>query len=381
MSITRKFSIQNAYIVSFLFSYLFYNTKMNISPLLQSILTFVCVGLFGLWILRSKYQIKTIIIYMVILLIGLISYITTGMSVFLLIILGMVMLDEKNVEYIVKILFFLRVVAFIITASASLLGIIDNSSVRVYKSGVYISKMDLGFNHPNQLGQALGIIILLYICIKYEKKSVNYRLIELVMIGLSYIISGSRTMAVCCLLFLVYSSISSNKYMEQIINKIIIRYRWAIMGMILILGIGMPILMTKLSGKGLEYLYLLNGVLGSRFSFASAVINNYKLTMFGNVFDFSYLETLYGKYAVDNSYINVLYGFGIISIIVLVFFSMRAIKYFGENKKEKYAALIMILLFWGCFENILFIPTVNVGILLLGVGFSTQKRKYMIGKN
>lgn len=76
--------------------------------------------------------------------------------------------------------------------------------------------------------------------------------------------------------------------------------------------LGASYLLTRVSGSLQTILYALNQKVSSRLSFSSAVIQNYDLTLFGTTFDFSLLEPIFGKYAVDMSYINLIYGFGLI---------------------------------------------------------------------
>lgn len=374
MSRSVKVNVKKTYIITFLLSYLFYNTEFNMPQWIQTILTIFCLCLFVLWVIREKVNIKMLILYVGILCIGLVSYYITNMSVFLLILLGIIMLGEEDIKSVSNIFIIMRFLSVCVVLISSILGLIPNLSVEVYKSGRHISKYAFGFNHPNQLGQALGILVLMFMVTTYYKKQSVYSILYILLIAILYVLSGARSATICCMLLLVYIFFTKNKKWKEKINRVIFKLRWVIMSFILLLGVGLALLMTKLTGTALKYLYIFNGLVGSRYSFSSAVINNYDISLFGNVFDFSYLETLYGNYAVDNGYIFVLYGFGIIALVVLIIFSMRAIKNLMRTGKEIYAILIYILLLWGCMENILFIPTINFGLFLLGVG--KKKIKY-----
>lgn len=382
MSSDHRISVKKLFILLFLLSYIFTNTQIIFPSVLQTILTTACICLFIYYLIEYKYSIKELSIYMFILFLGLMSYVLTGMSAFLLILLSMVMVKLNDVETIARSLLGMRMIALLILIIGCLVGFISNERVSVYKSGVYVEKFALGFNHPNQLGQALGIMILLFIAITSEKKYLFNKIITGILILIAYAISGSRSMLAICGIYWILSIITIISKKKDLLSIIIIKSRWFIMALILFVGIGMPILMTHLTGQALKYLYALNGLLGSRFSYSSAVMNNYKVSLFGNVFDFSYLETLYGDYAVDNGYIYILYGFGIIAFIIFVFFSMNAVKCLAQSRKNMYALLILVLCLWGCIENILFIPTINIGVLYLGVGIGKenikkkQKRKF-----
>lgn len=373
--------LKYSYAFVFLFSYLFYNSQIQISSEVHKISTLFCFLLFVLWMLNSKIKIKQLILYFIIVVIGFISYLITNMSIFILILFAIIMYDEKDSKQLAKEFLILRVVSLSVLFLGVISGAVSNVQVDVYKSGIHVLKSTLGFNHPNQFGQAASIIILLLILL-YRNSFCIY-IVSSILIFLLYLISGSRTSVICCILFLVYSIITKNKKWKYKISKCICYNRWLFVGGILFISLGLSILMTKLTGTPLKYLYKFNGLLGSRYSFSSAVLNNYDITLFGNTFDFSYLEKIYGNYAVDNSYINIMYGFGSISLAILVLFSVNAIRRLIENDMDNYAFLILILLLLSCFENILFNPSINFAIFLLGSGkynFNFRERKKMVIK-
>ena len=169
-----------------------------------------------------------------------------------------------------------------------------------------------------------------------------------------------------CTIYLFFSLIYDRCNNSKKIDLVLKRNTWLITIMILLFAVVFPFLMDKLSGRMQEILWNINGALGSRFSFASAVMNHYDLNLFGNVFDFSYLEYLYGNYVVDNGYVNLLYNFGIIAFVFYVFFSVKSIQFLCKKNNGKLAFLLILLNLWGTVENILFVPSVNVAVFFLG---------------
>lgn len=365
--------IKKAYVLIFLLSYIFYNTELLIPSMLQTVFTVMCLALFGIWVIASrKYKIKELLLYAMTLSIGLVSYAITGMSVFLLILLSVIMIDYDDLKIVTKTAFWLRLFSLLVLIVLTFLGGVNKNGVEVYKSGTYMTSYALGFNHPNQFGQAIGIFIMLYIMLYNKKNNYLSKIFALMLIVVGYVVCGSRTMLVCTLLFLLITTIMEKNKRRLFISNALSKRRWIIMALILFVGVVCPILMTKLSGNALLALYAVNGVIGSRFSFASAVINNYELTLFGNVFDFSYISHLYGAYAVDDSYINILYNFGIIAFVCFVTFSMSAVKNLIQRGYEEYAVLIIVLCLWGVLENILFVPAINISVLYMGVGMKIR---------
>lgn len=369
------------YAASMFIPYVFYNTKLQFQGILQTVFTVFSIVLFFLWVcINKKWRVRSLIICFVFLTIGLISYYITRTTVFLLILLGIIIFDYSDRIILIRVFAYIRFCSLCLLFILAILGLIPNELIDVYKSGTIISTHTYGFMHSNQLGQAIGSLIMaiMYLSHVGKKKKDNY-LLWVLLIALCYALTKSRTALVCSSILLLIILISNNvkwkKRLEIVLQKGII----PIMGIIIFVGIGCPYLMSVVTGRVKILLYAINGFLGSRFSFANAVIRNYDVKLFGNVFDFSYLETLYGAYAVDDSYINLVYNFGLIAFVLFVLLSIISVKEMTKYGDYTLAACVLIFAIWGVTENVLFNPGVNFCLVVLGMAIrSKSTRKEMI---
>ena len=136
--------------------------------------------------------------------IGVSSYLITRMSIFLLIILASIMIGKGDISKVMVIVLIVNILNVLITGVCSIIGFIPMNIMEVYKSGAVVQKNSFGFNHPNQLGQALGIINLLqsYFCVAQEKKF--SKVLNVFTIIISYFISGSRSALIICVLYFIF---------------------------------------------------------------------------------------------------------------------------------------------------------------------------------
>ena len=69
--------------------------------------------------------------------------------------------------------------------------------------------------------------------------------------------------------------------------------------------------------------------------------------------DFSKLDTLYNYSTVDNGYIRLLYGFGIIGFVLFILFSTICIKSIADYEEYIYLITYIAIAVWGINENVL----------------------------
>ena len=363
-NIKARFKWEYLYVFLFLIEYAFYYTRINFGDSLQTLLTAALIVIYLIDLGEKKELLETLIVHLITLFIGLISYYITGMSLFLLIILLYLIIENKDIFNLIRLFLAIRTASLIIVVLCSITGIVSNDVYHVYKSGTIITLRAYGFNHPNQLAQAIASVCMAIICLNHKRK--RYLLLVLILMVMNYYITKSRSALICTGILLLLSILLNKK---KINNKGKQRLS-VIFSCLYILffaaGIVFPILMNICTGRAREIIYYINGLIGSRFSFANAVLSNYHITLFGNTFDFTFLEHLYGNYAVDNSYINVLFNFGILAIVFYALTTYFSMKYLIKNNYYILASYILVVLLWGNFENILFNISINMSLLFIG---------------
>lgn len=130
-----------------------------------------------------------------------------------------------------------------------------------------------------------------------------------------------------------------------------------------VIALGVPCLMTTATGKFQVYLWAINGDLGSRFTHASRVFENYDISLFGSMVDFEKLQILYNYSIVDDGYVQLLYNFGIFGSALFIILYILTIKRLIKKQEYVYIIAIMCIAMWGISENVLRSLATNFTVL------------------
>ncbi|SDZ74330.1 hypothetical protein SAMN02745687_00203 [Lachnospiraceae bacterium NK3A20] len=366
------------FLLAFFLPYSFYNSKLDFSAMVSAAFTVIAVMLFLLIIANKKYSIKFLVISCILLIIGLVSYYQKHMSIFLLTLLSAVLIEEEDKKNAVRIFFLDKMISLFILLIFLATGAISNNVRVFYKAGMAVSRYCYGYGHPNQFAQVLCSLLMAIVYLTSSRRRHYLYIFQIASIILIYRITGSRAGFIVCAVLFIVSVLAYNQQLYEGLSNFISKIVWLFFGVILFFSIGLPYFFLRATGKWRTLLYSLNDVMSSRLSFSSAVMQNYDISLFGNAFDFTKLKTIYGDYAVDNSYINLLYRFGIIGIVLFVLLAANTIKVLAKKGDLILSVILMIFCIWAIVENILLNPSVNFCLPLLGIGlhsvFLHQKR-------
>lgn len=356
------------FLVLLLTSAMFNNSYLVLPNEITSSITFLLFFIYLIVSVLKNYNIKRFIEHILVLCVAMISYIATGASLFAYILLSLNVLDVLTIKKILKYFIVVKIISLLIIIFASIFGIINNDFVITVKSGTqWVGRYALGYEHPNQLAQSLGSLLLAIYCYRFNNKVPNLNLIIFLFSSIIiYLLTASRTFLILSILFFLLNfllSINTGKG-EYTLGKHILKHHLFYVLFMLFFCLGASYLLTRVSGSLQTILYALNQKVSSRLSFSSAVIQNYDLTLFGTTFDFSLLEPIFGKYAVDMSYINLIYGFGLIPAISFFIMIELAMSNLYKNNMMVLLIYTYILLLWGVFENIFTNLSVNFILIL-----------------
>lgn len=337
------------------FQYAFINTEWEIGGFLQTLFTGLAVAIFLIWMILQKYKIKFFAVMSVFLLIAALTYVATGETVFLVMLMAAMMFTSVDYKKAFKFLLNIRVILLLVVVIASLAGILDTNATSIVKGGTSSAVVGygLGYDHPNQLGCTVCVLFLLYVCYKNEK--IKYR--NIVLIGViaivTYIITKNRTGALVSALLIIsllfYKNKVTSRYVISLLEK---TGRW-IMPACAVLALGLPLLMDSVLGQAKVILYAINGILGSRFTHSARVFENYSVPSFGGIIDFEKLQIIYQYSTVDNGYLRLLYNFGIVGFAIFMILYFLTIKEMIQKKEYIYVIAIALISSMGILENVL----------------------------
>lgn len=335
--------------------YAFINTGWEISGLISTLFTGGAVALFLVWMFLQKYSIKSFTVRITFLLIAVLTYIATGETVFLIMLMTAMIFTSVDYKKAFRYLLNIRVLLLLVVIFASLVGILNINAISIVKGGTTSAVVGygLGYNHPNQLGCTVCVLLLMYACYKNEK--IKYRNIALIGVIelIAYIVTKNRTGAFISALLVIALLLYKNKVAsKRIINILEKSGKW-IMPLCALLALGLPLMMASVSGRAKVVLYAINGIIGSRFTHSARVFENYSVPLFGGVIDFDKLQTLYQYSIVDNGYLRLIYNFGIVGFAVFMVLYFLTVRKLIRKKEYIYIIAIILMSLMGITENVL----------------------------
>lgn len=330
------------------------NTQIEISGIESQIFLLIECALFVLYFFMRKFKLKIALVILGLIFIAGLTYYSTGASAFMIMLMIAILLETIEYSNVFFVIFISRLIMLVIVVMLSVLGILDTYQRTITKAGTVItSGYGLGFTHPNRLAYVFLFLSLIFICYKNQRlKKINV-LCMLCLNLIGYKITKSRTLLVSILGVTFIICMYQSKYFKQITKKILKIMAIIIMPLCAAISIIIPRLMLIATGKVQTILYAINGLFSSRFTHVYRAFLNYPITLFGGVNDFSELETLYNYSTVDNGYIRLLYGFGIIGFVLFILFSTICIKSIVAQEEYIYLIAYIAIAVWGINENIL----------------------------
>lgn len=346
------------YLVLVSVDYGFINTDFEIRGVVSTALTIGEVILFVLWLFFQRFSAKWLAGIAVLGAISVSTYITTGETIFLIMILTGVIFTKLDYINGLKIVFASRIFDFVVILFCVAFGVLDVNKDSVMKgqlggSFTIVSGYGLGYHHPNQLASTVLFLILLYLCIKRGQLKLSELFAVIVVVFATVEITRNRTIVILVLLEVVSLLLLNS---AQFKNKTQLLFdvvgKW-VMPVCALLSIGPALLMNTVTGRAQVILYNINGLMGSRYTHSARVFENYPIPLFGGIVDFGELEDLYGYSTVDNGYVRLLYNFGIVGFAVFLLLYWMAVDKMIKRKEYIYLTFIFIVSIWGLSESVL----------------------------
>lgn len=331
------------------------NTNLEITGFLSTIIMLIEMLIFFLYIVNKNYKMRILIGIGFLLFVAFVSYITTGETVFMIMIMVGVVAGEGNWERLFYTIFYVRLGMLILIVSLAIMGVINNTAISIIKGGTTeeIIGYGGGFDHPNQFAFMIGYLLLLWIACKSENIR-SYHLVALAICTcIGYYITRSRTLIIVIFYVILMCLVYIMNCKKNAIKKCIYIVGEIFMPTCALMALGLPVLMTNATGRVQEILYTINGIFGSRFTHSARVYENYPIPIFGGITDFDILQKLYQYSVVDNGYLRLLYNFGIIGFTLFIILYLLTIRKLAHNGKYIWIILIMGVSLWGISENIL----------------------------
>lgn len=273
------------------------------------------IGLFGCFLYESKLKIVLCTVFFIV------SYITHKLSgsYFLFDLFFIPIFLSKIVDFntIVKIFFYVIVIAVITTVLLDLYGVLPQKSFGTRDKFV---RYNLGFAHPNSLGLMLMLLGMLFV-LKVKKLTFDHLLIPILLGIICVVVPNSYTSAyvLFMLAFVLCLIIRFQNCNLTIANQRIL----FVTLFVVFISIIVSVYFLSFSDYFKDYLHKLPETLHARFCFGAEAYIKYGLSIFGQ--PYSPKDTYPGYFIVDSTLFYLPVFIGIVPSIIYMLLVSRAV--------------------------------------------------------
>lgn len=285
-----------------------------------------------------KESIKNLIIYAIIILFAIMSYVNSKMTDYLTLVLVVIATKDIDIKKIVKFLFEYYLIILIVHMIAYLIMmLLDSSSIHVIQRDT-ISRYSFFLGHPNTFAAIIAWTNIMYLYLKYEKiNKIDYIVTCLVALFI-FFVPNSRTSALLLVLTIIFIVIfKRNK--KKLINLL----KFAIP------FISITMFITLFNNDKIASINELDSLFNARIKLSIAIYENFGISMFGEYIPFGEeLKILYQygltQLTVDSTYYSLLFSYGIVNTIMFIFIYTRLCL-----KKHTESKIILFLVIWSIY--------------------------------
>lgn len=283
---------------------------------------------------------------------------------------------DLNYRKIIKIGFYIYSISFLFTIIFSLLGIIPDWT---YKRGEII-RHSLGFYYATSTISVFLLIVLMYF---YIRKS-NFNYLELIAIEtinvFLYKYTDGRLGFILITIILLFMIISKMKMLRRIfLSNKFLKILKKVSYILPILLLVLMIFFIIAYANNLNFAKNINEILSQRLKWSHNAFQKYPIKLFGTDIEWvghggqgyvSFEQKAYNY--VDSSYIKIIFDYGIIgSIIIMYMYTKALINSLNKKDYYLYCTLIFILI-WSFIEPYMFNIGRNVFIITFSFIFNER---------
>lgn len=228
------------------------------------------------------------------------------------------------------------------------------------------------FGHPNIFAMYVFWTLAMYYYVNYKKLNKIVYIFTAILIVYVYIFPNSRTGALVMAILLITTMLAKMNLFK--LNKLNLIY--------IVTVIGSIICIFMISNR---IVMIIDSILNTRISLGYIIYNKYGINLFGtDITKGTGVQAVNGKYfssikILDSLYYSLFLNYGIVAFAIMIFITLKAIKYYTVNDNEENISIRIALFVWILYslcETSCLNPTLGFPILLLKEAlFSNDKKR------
>lgn len=282
-----------------------------------------------------------------------------------------------NYKALLKRVFIALFMSFVCVVGLCYIGKITDDLF--FRSGEII-RHSYGYMHPNTFAIRVFELCALYSCIKNERLRYYHSLIFLVIMVYVKKVTDSTTAVISLrilaltIIFVTYANNHKNRK-----NSLFRRFiRFCIDKLKYVIFV-MPMLAIFVVIFSSTFQKVVKGTLLSRVIQARYYFYTYGINLFGNKLKINgpseSWSAVYGLYTLDNGYMYLLLGYGIIAFIIFIYYQVKMFRLFAKEKNYITLAVMAIYAVYGFMEVVFIRVDMNFTLLFMGMILWNVKKK------
>lgn len=358
---------------------------LNITTFYLTYIDYIMLGaiaLFGIHIFMFEHlNLRELIIFSALLIVFSINYLQRNDSRILVLLLTALAVRNLELQEVIKVFFYVRLILFIITVSLALGNFIP-SIVLVSARG---SRYALGFRHANQFMFVVCMLMMLYVCLYYERINVVRLLFLTIVLMIGYLITKSNTGLITGVTILILLALY--KYLRMIrLLEVLGKY---LAFLLMFLSLFLPYTMSasvedfiffrNFPEFTIQYermLGYLDSALSSRLTLSRISLIHMNLGLF--VTNMSALPS--GYTLVDSGYVQLLLVYGLLGTVLFLLLNWFMVRKLIERKQYIYVWAFIGMSLYAFTENTFCSLAYNFTLIFIVYLLQKDKRKLQIMK-
>lgn len=289
-------------------------------------------------------------------------------------------LKHVNYRSLLKCVFFALIMSFACIVGLCFIGKISDDTFYRGESAV---RHSFGYQHPNTLAIRVFELCAIFVCIKQKRlRYVHSIVFFAVMIIVKYFTDSTSAVTMLgalafSVLFICYANKTNNGQVNSL--KKIVRFCMDKVKYIILL---MPVLATIFVINSSLLKTMVSGTLLSRVIQAENYYTAYGIKVFGNVLqinnkndNWSLISNLY---TLDNAYMYMLLGYGIIAFILFLYAEVKLFLLFARKRNYEILTVLALYAIYGFMEIIFIRMDMNFTLLFIGILIWGYKKEIKI---
>lgn len=296
----------------------------------------------------DKFTRKEVLVIGSLIILGIIGFVAVRETTVLFTAIALICLKNVNIRNVIKVIFWTRLITFIIAIVLPLSGIVEMNTYYFYRAslGTSIMRYSFLYSHPNLAHVSFSIIVVLWGYLYFDKVTFPKILCIGILNYILYYWTFSRAGFIVLTIYIIALYLVKRiNFFKKNISKIL--------NLLLLFSIAISFIMAWGYGK-YEIFSSINSLFTGRLRYMSMLLNYTPHLFSGGIYD---------NIKFDNGYFDLIYNCGILSTLWYIIIQLRTNKFVKKNNLEKESLMIAFFIVYNIIENYYASIVMNISLM------------------